>query len=132
MAYNNHLILQYQEQSVLTMSSGELLIRLYDELLKSLKHASILFAQQQNDEAKKRTAKARNIINYLVVILDEKYDISAYLKRIYSHLIGQIIKANVSGDPALLDAIVPTVQELRDAWAQAEKAARSQNITAKK
>ena len=126
MADNNHLILQYQEQSLLTMSKGELLVKLYDELLKNLKLASALFGQKQNETAMKCTAKSKNIINYLFVILDDRYALSASLKQIYSHLLSQIILANASGDPSYLDRIVPQVQELRGAWVQAEKATRVQ------
>lgn len=127
MADNSHLILQYQEQSVSTMSKGDQLVLLYDELIKSLKHASILFGQGQDEQAKKRTAKARNIVNYLYAILDDRYGLSAELKRIYSHLLTQIIRANVSGDAKLLDAEIPSLQGLRDAWAQAEKSLRKRS-----
>lgn len=127
MAYNNDLITQYQEQSILTMSRGELLVKLYDELLKNLRFASLLFGQKQAENAKKYTTKAKDIVNYLFAILDDKYSISADLKQIYSHMLGQIIKANVSGDPASLEEIIPTVQELRSAWATAEKSTRMQN-----
>ena len=124
MADNNRLILQYQEQSISTMSRGELLVRLYDELLKNLKHASALFGEGQDEPAKKCTGKARDIVNYLYAILDDRYSLSANLKRIYSHLLGQIIKANVAADGEALDTVIPTVRELRDAWAQAEKTTR--------
>lgn len=124
MANNNNLILQYQEQSILTMSRGELLVKLYDELLKNLKYASILLGKGQKEPAQKCTAKAKDIINYLYAILDDKYSISVNLKQIYSHVLGQIIKANVSGTPESIDQILPTVQDLRDAWVQAEKKTR--------
>ncbi|QAT50668.1 flagellar export chaperone FliS [Caproiciproducens sp. NJN-50] len=127
MADNNNLIMQYQEQSILTMSRGELLVKLYDELLKSLRYASILFGQEQMEGAKKYTAKAKDIVNYLFAILDDRYSISASLKQIYSRILGQIIKANVSGDPAVLNEVISAVQELRTAWATAEKATRMQN-----
>lgn len=126
MADNNRLILQYQEQSISTMSKGELLVRLYDELLKNLKHASVLFGEGQSEPAKKCTEKAKDIVNYLYAILDDRYSLSSSLKRIYSHLLGQIIKANVSGNAEALSSVIPTVQELRDAWAQAEKTMRMQ------
>lgn len=127
MADNNRLILQYQEQSISTLSRGELLVRLYDELLKNLRQASVLFGRGQNEPARKRTEKARDIVNYLYAILNDRYSLSARLKRIYSHLLGQIIRANVSGSGEPLDAVIPAVRELRDAWAQAEKLTRMQN-----
>jgi flagellar protein FliS len=124
MADHNSLIMQYQEQSIRTMSRGELLIKLYDELLKNLRHACILFEQKQPETAKKHTTKAKNIVNYLFAILDDKYSVSADLKQIYSHVLGQIIKANVSEDSASLKKVIPTLQELRTAWVQAEKSTR--------
>jgi flagellar protein FliS len=126
MADNNNLIMQYQEQSILTMSRGELLVKLYDELLKNLRYASILFGQKKAEAAKGHSNRAKNIINYLYAILDDKYDISKNLKQIYSHLLAQIIKANVSEDAASLDEIIPTVQDLRAAWVEAEKKTRAQ------
>ncbi|MCI1965339.1 MAG: flagellar export chaperone FliS [Oscillospiraceae bacterium] len=124
MADPNNLIMQYQEQSILTMSRGELVVKLYDELLKSLRHACILFDQKQPEAAKKQTTKAKNIVNYLFATLDDKYSISANLKQIYSHVLGQIIKANVSESSDSLNKIIPTLQGLRTSWAQAEKATR--------
>jgi flagellar protein FliS len=126
MADNNSLIRQYQEQSILTMSRGELLVKLYDELLKNLRYASILLGQHQTETAKRYTEKSKDIVNYLFAILDDHYSISANLKQIYSHMLGKIIKANVSGDPASLEEIIPTVQELQTAWVKAEKATRMQ------
>ena len=39
-------IMQYQEQAINTMSKGELLIKLYDEILKNINYASILLKQK--------------------------------------------------------------------------------------
>lgn len=127
MAQGNNLITQYEEQSILTMSRGELIVKLYDEILKNLKHASILFEQKNNDAAKKCTEKCKNILNYLISILNDQYDLSDKLKTIYFSMIGQIIQANVYGDPEYLNKIIPTVQNLRSAWDQADKITRMQN-----
>lgn len=121
MAQGNYLIMQYQEQAINTMSKGELLVRLYDELIKNLRFAVTLFQQNNPEAAKKCTEKCKNILNYLIVILDDRYEVSANLKGIYSFMIGQIIQANVHCSPDYLQKIQPEVQELRDAWAQAEK-----------
>jgi flagellar protein FliS len=120
----NNLISQYEEQSVLTMSRGELIVKLYDEVIKNLRRASLLFNQQNNDAAKKSTERCKNILNYLISILNDQYEVSNNLKRIYFYMIGQIIQANVHNESEYLDKIIPTVQDLRSAWEQADKMTR--------
>ncbi len=119
------LIQKYQEQAIGTMSNGELIVRLYDEILKNLKYASVLLLQGNGDAAKKCTLKCRKIFNYMIVILNGKYDISARLGKIYSHMIGEIITTDATGDPSHIDGIVPQLEELRGAWAEAEKQLRT-------
>ena len=126
MSDSSDLIMKYQEQAINTMSRGELIIRLYDELIKNLKYASIFFKKKNTAAAQKCTGKCRSILNYLIVILDRKYELSQTLERLYTYMVGQIIQVNVSGDASVLDKIVPKVEELRDTWAQAEKKLRSQ------
>lgn len=46
MSESSDLIMKYQEQAINTMSRGELIIRLYDELIKNLKYASIFLKKE--------------------------------------------------------------------------------------
>ena len=121
---NGNLIEKYQEQAIATMSRGELIVTLYDETIKNLKHASVLFGQGNAEAAKKCTKKCQNILNYLVTVLDGNYDLSQRLRRMYSYMIGQIIITDATGDPSKIDAIVPQLEELRGAWSEAEKRLR--------
>lgn len=123
---NNNLIEKYQEQAISTMSRGELIIKLYDEIIKNLKYASTLFKQNNIPAAKKCTNKCRDIINYLIAILDMKYDLSKTLNRLYSYMLGQIIQTNATGDTTHIEGIIPKLEELREAWVDAEKGLRSQ------
>lgn len=124
---NNDLIMKYQEQAINTMSKGELVVALYDEILKNLKYGSLLLKQDNPAAAAKCTKKCRDIFNYLIVTLDMKYDISVTLSRMYSYFLGQIILGSSKGDASYLERLVPQVQELRDAWAQTEKKIRLSN-----
>ena len=126
---SGNLIEKYQAQAITTLSSGELIIKLYDEVLKNLKYASILFKQGNNDAAQKCTVKCRKIFNYLIVILDGKYDLSVRLGRIYSHMIGQIILTDSTGDTSHIESIVPQIEDLRGAWDEAEKQLRTNGGT---
>ncbi|MDP4108461.1 MAG: flagellar export chaperone FliS [Bacillota bacterium] len=114
-------VMEYQKQSINTMSKGELLIRLYDELLKNIRCASLLFKDKNSDAAKKCTGKVRRIIHYLNEILDRSYSLSGDLEKIYDFLNTEVFRAELRGDHEALDKIVPLVQELRDTWVQANK-----------
>lgn len=118
------LIEKYQQQAIGTMSKGELIVRLYDEVTKNLKYASTLFSQNNGDAARKCLNKSRKILNYMTVILDGKYDLSKKLSSIYSFAVGQIILTDATGDTSHIDAIVPQLEDLRSAWAAAEKQTR--------
>lgn len=107
MAESNNPILQYREQAIRTMSKGELLVKLFDEVLKNLKYASMLFRSENYDAAKKCTTKCKDILNYLCAILDDKYSLSEDLRKVYSHFIGEIIKADVDHDADALDGLIP-------------------------
>ena len=128
---NGSLIEKYQEQAIATMSRGELIVTLYDEVIKNLKYASTLFSNGNAEAAKKCTKKCQSILNYLVAVLDGNYDLSQRLRRMYSYMIGQIIITDATGDPSKIDAIVPQFEELRGAWSEAEKSLRVQGGTAK-
>lgn len=128
---NGSLIEKYQEQAIATMSRGELIVTLYDEVIKNLKYASTLFSKGDADAARKCTKKCKNILNYLVAVLDGNYDLSQRLRRMYSYMIGQIIITDATEDPSKIDAIVPQLEELRGAWSEAEKSLRVQGGTAK-
>ena len=127
---NGNLIQKYQEQAVTTMSRGEQIVVLYDEVIKNLKYASVLLGQGNAETAQKCTKKCQNILNYLVVILDDNYDLSKRMKATYSYMLGQIIITDATGDASHIDAIVPQLEELREAWSEAEKSLRAQGGSA--
>ncbi len=121
---NRSLIAKYRDQSVLTMSRGELILRLYDEVLKNARFACRLFREENRTAAFRCTAKCRNILNYLTVILDRKYELSVPFNRMYSYLNGQLIRADTTGNPAGLEKAIPRFAELREAWSQSIRKSR--------
>lgn len=114
-------IMQYQEQAINTMSKGELLIKLYDEVLKNINYASILFKQEDYPMAEQYCDKSKSIFNYLSSILDRQYPVSADLYQIYFFMNSEIIRAQVKRDHTVLDALLPLVEDMRATWVEAEK-----------
>ena len=115
---------QYKSQSITTMTGGELLVMLYDELIKDVKRAELAIDAHKVDTAHSSLMHAQDIIGYLAETLDNQYEISDELSRLYQFFTGQLIQANISKDAEILREVLPMLMELRDTWKQAEKLSR--------
>lgn len=118
-AYN-----RYQEQSVMTMTSGEMLMKLYDETIKQLQAGKRYIEAKDMQQAEKALKKAQDILEYLRSTLNRKYPISANLSSLYRFFKEQIMSAIIRRDVKPLEDITPMVEELRDAFVQADKQVR--------
>lgn len=114
-------LMQYKEQTINTMSKGELIIALFDEALKNIKYGKLLLEQGDLTASRKCTDKCKKIFNYLCVSLNRNYEISHNIFQLYTFINQEIIKAEIKRDPAVLEAVIPLVSDLRETWIQAEK-----------
>jgi len=67
---------QYQRQSVMTMTQGEMLTKLYDEVIKQMSGAKICLTEKDLSGVNNALQKAQRILFYLKSTLDFKYEIS--------------------------------------------------------
>lgn len=111
---------KYQQQSIMTMTPGELLLKLFDETIKQLHHAKDALAQKQYEQANAAMQKATRIISHLNKTLDMQYEISKNLEQLYDFFMHKITQANIYKDAKHLEEILPMVEELRDSFAQAD------------
>lgn len=119
--------MQYKTQSINTMSGGELVTTLYDEIIKNLRLASILFGKSEYVGAETASEKARKIISHLITTLDYQYPISDNLSKLYHFFNQQIVNANVKRSSGPIDDIVPLIADLRATWVEAQKQAHMHN-----
>ncbi len=112
---------KYQQQSIMTMTPGELLLKLYDETIKQLRQAIDALNQKQYEKANASLQKAQRIISHLNKTLVMDYDISKNLEALYDFFMYKITQANIYKDAAHVQEILPMIADLRDAYAQAEK-----------
>ena len=113
----------------MTMTAGEMLLRLYDEVITQL--TAVRQFHQQKDFQKSNDAlkKAQRIISYLDQTLDTQYEISGNLSALYDYFNRRLVEANLHKDNAPVDEVLPMIVELRDTFAQADKANRAANTT---
>lgn len=115
---------QYKKTSVNTMTKGELLILLFDEAIKKLNQSKILMEHGDYENANISLEKCRKIFNYLIVTLDDKYELSQELAEMYMFFNREIIKASSMKSIQNIDNILPIVKDFRDTWAEADKIAK--------
>lgn len=115
---------QYMQNSIDTMTKGELLVQLFDGAIKKLTLAKVMLEQSKPDEAVVHLNKTRDIFNYLMVTLDESYEISSQLNELYMFINGEIIKAAAMRDKSIIESVLPLVRDMRDTWAEADKLAK--------
>ena len=73
----------YKEQGINSMSQGELLLLLYDELVKRLLRAGFALDKENFELFDASVDRSLDIIRYLDDTLDMQYPISRNLNRLY-------------------------------------------------
>lgn len=104
---------QYKEQSIDTMTPGELLITLYDELIKRLTRAELALDQQQFELFEQSVDRSAEIIHYLDNTLDRQYPISADLSRLYEYFDYELIRVKIGRNKTELERVKRMIGELR-------------------
>jgi len=112
---------QYKTQSLSTMTQGEILIMLYDEVSKRLLRAEMSIEAQDWQVFDESLERARKIITELKNSLDMKYDISISLYRMYDFFLFKLAKASASRKVIDIEELKPLVKDLRDAFKEASK-----------
>jgi len=117
-AYRNQLA--YQEAAVRNASAIELVIILYDILSRDL-HAAIEAMEGGNIGL--RTAKLKHGFLALQQLegslnLDEGGEMATNMSRFYSMLRGQMMKAQIQQDAAILRELVQLLFSVREAWVE--------------
>ncbi len=112
---------QYKQQSVGSMTSGELLLLLYDELVKRATMASIALDKGEFPAFEAAVERCIDIVNYLDEILDRQYPISQDLGRMYEYFTYQLGRIKIGRNKQELEKLRPMLAEMRDAFHTAEK-----------
>ena len=112
---------RYREESLNTMTQGELLLLLYDELVKRLRQADLEMGNQNYENFEKAVDRAVEIIHYLSDTLDHRYPISGNLSRLYEYFCYELSRVKAGRNQEELMRVTRMVSELRDSFRQAEK-----------
>lgn len=112
---------QYKEQSINTMTQGELLLLLYDELVKRLTQAELALNKQSYELFEDSVQRGIDITQYLSDTLDPQYEISHELDRLYEYMIYELGRAKIGRHLEPLAHVKTMAGELRESFREAQK-----------
>ena len=112
---------QYKQQSINSMTPGELLLLLYDELVKRSTLASIALDKQDWPTFEAALERCTDIVNYLDETLDHQYPISQDLARMYDYFTYELGRIKLGRNKKELDRLRPMLVDMRDAFRAADK-----------
>lgn len=112
---------QYKTQSVNTMTKGEMLILLYDEMIKRLTRAEIALEKKDFEIFDQSVTRTKEILRYLTDTLDRKYSISHELFRLYDFFSYELSRLSAGRNVEVIKEIRPLIAELRDTFKEADK-----------
>lgn len=117
MTSNPYLV--YKNQDIETAGPRELVTKLLNTAVISLRKAEIAIREKRFESANNDFLKAENILCALDGSLDMNYPIAVQLHQLYDHLLKGLAKANVSKDISAAGELTDMIAELRDTWSQA-------------
>ncbi|MCI8477728.1 MAG: flagellar export chaperone FliS [Oscillospiraceae bacterium] len=117
---------QYKEQSVNTMTQGELLLLLYDELVKRVTRAELALNKEDYATLDASVDRCLDILRYLDDTLDMQYPVSGNLTKLYEYFCYELNRVKAGRNKAELARIKPMITDLRDAFREADKSCNQQ------
>ena len=108
------------------MTQAEMLIMLYDGMLKEIYLVKKAFALNPPDiaEINRGLQKVHRILLYLKSSLDCNYDIANNLLSLYDYFDWVVTQANVKKDAKGLDEVIDMITGLKDSYVEADKSIR--------
>lgn len=115
---------KYKQQSIMTMTQGDMINLLYDEIINRLNKGLLGLEVRDFEASNTHFKKAQAIISHLESTLDGQYPVSQNLSSLYEYFNYQIIQANIKKNPDPVREVLPMIMELKEAFAQADKQVR--------
>lgn len=109
---------QYEQTQVVTSSSLQLVVLLYDGAIQSLEIAKREIQAKNIREKARHLGRAIAIIGELNSVLDLEQggEIARSLRRLYDYMLMEMVEANARNNAHKLDAPLRCLSTLREGW----------------
>lgn len=113
---------QYKAQSMNTMTQGELLMLLYDELVKRLIRSELALKKEDFELFETSIVRCIDIVHYLDDTLDMQYPVGRDLHRLYDYFLYMLNRVRFGRNKEVLEQVKPQIVDLRDTFRKAQEA----------
>jgi flagellar protein FliS len=110
----------YLKNNVEGMNNDELILFIYQEMMKILNQAIYFFEQNEIEQRVNAINKAIEVTNALMSILnfDQGGDIAVRLRSLYLYSIKKLTTANYEKDPAAVGEVAKIFKDLYSGWSE--------------
>ena len=112
---------RYKKDAIDTMTQGELLLLLYDELVKRLTRAELALNKEDYELFEASVDRSVEIIWYLDDTLDKQYPISANLAKLYDFFCYELSRVKAGRNRTELARVQKMAGELRESFRAAQQ-----------
>lgn len=116
----------YKTNSVNYASKDQLLLMLVDGAVKFAKIGRQAIVDKDIKKSHENIVRTQDIFYELMATLDVKKggQWAQGLMNIYDFIVRRLIDANIKKDVAIMDEVIPLIEDIRDTWHEAYKIAR--------
>jgi flagellar protein FliS len=120
---------EYRRTQVETAPPTQLVVMLYDGAIRFLSLAREKMAARDLEARHTNLLKAQRIITELMSSLDREKggEVAANLHRLYAFMLRQLVEANLRDRPQPIEDVLGMLRELRESWAEVDRAQQRQN-----
>ena len=112
----------YKNNSVNFASKEQMLLMLLDGAVKFAKRGKLAIQEKNIKLAHDNIIRTQDIFTELKVTLDTNAgDWAKQMFNIYSFINDRLFQANIKKDEAIMDEVIPLIEEVRNTWNEAYK-----------
>jgi flagellar secretion chaperone FliS len=118
---------QYQQNSVMTATPGELTFMLYNGAIKFANMAKLYIEEKNIEKTNEAIQKTQAIVSELNITLNMDYEISKEFRSLYSFVLEKLLDANIEKKSSIIESeVLPVLEGMRDNWKTAMEESKKQ------
>lgn len=125
--YANNAYNVYKNNSVNFASKEQLLLMLVEGAVKYSKIGRQAILDKDIKKAHENIVRTQDIFYELIASLDVERggDWAKQLVMVYEFIVEKLVQANLKKDVAIMDEVIPLIEDIKDTWEQAYKLAKN-------
>ncbi|HUJ74751.1 MAG TPA: flagellar export chaperone FliS [bacterium] len=114
----------YRNTNVQTADQRQLILMLYDGLIRFLQKAAVKIEAREIEAAHNYLVRSREIVAELLATLrpEKAGEVGQNLKRLYIYAFNRIVEANLRKDAEIVQEVIRIASTLREGWSSVRPA----------